>query len=161
MKKVAKKAGKKASAAKKTPQVMRIISFYHKDTGLFHGRNLMTSDSRLIAPNTPPDHIAIEGDHFDPMSQRIDVATGQVVDRVPPQPSHDHEWNTSIGRWQVKPEIVAKEEASRAAVERIRYLEVKALRALREHALGEATAIDRLKSIDDEISQWRTTILTI
>jgi len=31
----------------------------------------------------------------------------------------------------------------------------------REHALGEATAIDRLKSIDDEISRWRTTILTI
>lgn len=166
MKKVAKKAAtkappvKKAAPAKKTPPVMRVIWFYHKDTGLFHGRNLMTSDPKLIAPNTPPHHIAIEGDHFDPISQRVDVATGTVVDRLPPRPSEDHEWNSSIRRWQVKAELVAREEACRAALERIRYLELKALRALREHALGQATAIDRLKSIDDEIAQLRATLPT-
>src|ERR1700676_1666739 len=103
MKKVAKHPVKKTSPAntsKKPPPTMRGIWFYHKHTGLFHGRNLMTSNPKLIAPNTPPDHIAIEGDHFDPISQRIDVATGKVVDRRPPQPSEDHEWNTSIRRWQ-------------------------------------------------------------
>jgi len=160
MKNVAKKAVKKAPPAKKAPRVMRVTWFYHKETGLFHGRNLMTSDPKLIAPNTPADHIAIEGDHFDPISQCIDIATGNVVDRLPPQPSGDHEWNTSIRRWQLKPEIVAKEESCRVALERIRYLELKALRALREHSLGQATAIDRLKSIDDEIAQLRSTLLS-
>jgi len=154
MKKVVKK-----KAAKKAPPTMRVIWFYHKDTGLFHGRHLMTSDPSLIAPNTPPDHIAIEGDHFDAISQRVDVATGKVIDRVPPQPSEDHEWNASIRRWQVKSELVAKQEARRVALERIRYLELKALRALREHALGQSTAIDRLKSIDDEIAQLRAMLL--
>jgi hypothetical protein len=149
----------KPPVATKPPPRMRVIWFYHQDTGLFHGRTLMTSDPKMIAPNTPPGHVAIEGDHFDPVSQRVDVASGQVVDRLPPQPSVDHEWNSSARRWQIKPEIVAEEEARRVALERIRYLELKALRALREHALGQATAVDRLKSIDDEIAQLRSSLL--
>jgi hypothetical protein len=145
---------------KKTASTMRVIWFYHKDTGLFHGRNLMTDNPDLIAPNTPRDHIAIEGDNFDLVSQRIDVATGLVVDRLPPQPSPDHEWNTAVRRWQLKPEVVAIEDARRNAIERIRILELKALRALREHALGQAAAIDRLKTIDDEIAQLRVVLGT-
>jgi hypothetical protein len=143
---------------KKAASVMRVVWFYHKETGLFHGRSLMTQDPKLIAPNTPVDHIAIEGDHFDALSQRVDVKTGKVVDRLPPQPSDDHEWNTSIRRWQLKPDIAAKEEARRNALERVKYLELKALRALREHALGQAAATQRLKAIDDEIVQLRTII---
>ena len=143
---------------KKAASAMRVIWFYHKDTGIFHGRSLMTDDPDLIAPNTPRDHIALEGDNFDLVSQRVDVATGLVVDRLPPQPSPDHEWNAAIRRWQLKPEVVAMEDARRNALERIRSLELKALRALREHALGQAAAIDRLKAIDDEIAQVRTTL---
>jgi hypothetical protein len=134
---------------------MRVVWFYHKHTGLFHGRNLMTDDPALIGPNTPPEHVAIEGHHFDPVSQRVDVASGEIVDRQPPQPSADHQWDTTIRRWQLKPEVVAKEDERRNALERIRYLELKALRSLREHALGQAAAIDRLKSIDGEINELR------
>jgi hypothetical protein len=137
---------------------MRVVWFYHKDTGLFHGRNLMTDNPDLIASNTPLNHIAIEGGDFDLLSQRVDVATGLVVDRLPPQPSTDHEWNTAIRRWQLKPEVVAIEDARRNALERIRFLELKALRSLREHALGQAAAIDRLKTIDDEIAQLRAVL---
>jgi hypothetical protein len=137
---------------------MRVIWFYHNDTGLFDGRNLMTDSPDLIAPNTPRDYVAIEGDNFDLLSRRVDVATGLVVDRLPPQPSPDHEWNTAIRRWQLKPEVVALEDARRNAPERIRFLELKALRALREHALGQAAAIERLKTIDDEIAQVRTVL---
>jgi hypothetical protein len=143
---------------KKAASTMRVIWFYHKDTGLFHGRTLMTDNPDLIAPNTPRDHIALEGDNFDLLSQRVDVASGRVVDRLPPQPSPNHEWNTGIRRWQLKPEVVAMEDARRNAIERIRFLELKALRALREHALGQAAAIDRLKTIDDEIGQLRTVL---
>jgi hypothetical protein len=96
----------------------------------------LTENSDLIAPNTPRDHIAIEGDNFDLLSQRVGVATGLVVDRLPPQPSPDHEWNAAIRRWQLGPEVVAIEEARRNALERIRFPELEALRALRERALG-------------------------
>ena len=137
---------------------MRVVWFYHKETGLFHGRHLMTQDPKLIAPNTPADHIAIEGDHFDVITQRVDVKTGEIVDRPPPRPSDDHEWNTSMRRWQLKPEIAVREEAREKALECIKYLELKALRALREHALGQAAATQRLKAIDDEIVQLRTAV---
>jgi hypothetical protein len=143
---------------KKSASTMKVIWFYHKDTGLFHGRHLMTDDPNLVAPNTPSDHIAIEGDHFDALSQRIDVATGMVIDRLPPQPSPEHEWNTGARRWQLKPDVLAIQNARQNALERIRILELKALRALREHALGQAAAIERLKTIEDEIAQLRTVL---
>jgi hypothetical protein len=66
---------------------MRVVSFYHRETGLFSGRHLMVSDPALIPLNTPQDHIAIEGDHYDPLTQRVDVTTGKVVDHLPPKPS--------------------------------------------------------------------------
>ena len=143
---------------KKAAAHMRVVWFYHKETGLFHGRNLMTQDPKLIAPNTPVDHIAIEGDHFDVMTQRVDVKTGEILDRLPPRPSNDHEWNTSMRRWLLKPEFASMEAERQSALERIKYLELKALRALREHALGQAAATQRLKAIDDEIVQLRTKV---
>jgi hypothetical protein len=143
---------------KKVKPQMRVVSFYHKGTGMFHARHLMTSDPKVIPLNTPPDHIAIDGDHFDPRSQRVDVATGEVIDQLPPQPSPDHEWNGASRRWQLRPELAARQEARKNALERIQHLEIKALRALREHALGEAAATQRLRAMDDEIAQLRTTL---
>ena len=46
-------------ASNKPAAVMRVVSFYHKVSGLFHPRHLMSSDAKSIALNTPPDHIAI------------------------------------------------------------------------------------------------------
>jgi hypothetical protein len=137
------------------PTTMLVVSFYHRETGIFSGRHLMVSDPAMIPLNTPPDHIAIEGDHYDPMTQRVDVATGKVVDHLPPKPSDDHEWSTISRRWQLRPEIIAKEKARADALARITELELKALRALREHALGKAGAHERLKAIDSEIGELR------
>ena len=137
-----------------TPKML-VVSFYHRETGIFNGRHLMVSDPAMIALNTPPDHIAIEGDHYDPLTQRVDVATGRVVDHIPPQPSEDHEWNSISRRWQLRPEITAKQQARKAALGRITELELKALRALREHALGKPGAHERLAAIDTEISALR------
>jgi hypothetical protein len=135
--------------------VMRVVSFYHRETGVFNGRHLMVSDPALIPLNTPPDHIAIEGDHYDPLTQRVDVATGKVIDHIPPPPSAEHEWNSISRRWQLKPEVTARQKARESALARITALELKALRALREHALGKPGAHERLSSIDNEISQLR------
>ena len=134
---------------------MRVVSFYHRETGMFNGRHLMVSDPAMIPLNTPPDHIAIEGDHYDPLTQRMDVATGKVIDHLPPQPSADNEWSAISRRWQLRPEITAKQQARTAALARITELELKALRALREHALGKPGAQARLEAIDTEIGQLR------
>ncbi len=134
---------------------MYVVSFYHRETGLFSGRHLMVSDPEMITQNTPPDHVAIEGDHFDPTTQKVDVATGQVVDQLPPQPSADHEWSAASRRWQIRPEVAARNKAREQALNRITELELKALRALREHALGKAGAQERLRAIDGEISSLR------
>jgi len=145
-------------ATNKPPPIMRVVSFYHKVSGLFHGRHLMSSDASSIALNTPPDHIAIDGDHYDRLSQRIDIQTGKVIDLLPEQPSADHEWNATDRRWQIKPEVVAREESRRHAIMRIRQLEMSGVRSLRELALGEAKAADRLRALDTEIAALRKTL---
>jgi hypothetical protein len=142
----------------KPAAIMRVVSFYHKVSGLFHARHLMTSDAKSIVLNTPNDHVAIDGDHFDRLSQRIDIKTGKVVDLLPTQPSADHEWNATDRRWQVKPEVIAKEETRRHAILRISQLEMSGIRSLRELALGEAKAADRLKALDSEIAQLRKSL---
>ena len=139
----------------KPASIMRVVSFYHKVTGLFHARHLMSADPKSIALNTPPDHIAIDGDHFDRRSQRIDVQTGKVIDELPAQPSEDHEWNATDRRWQVKPQVIAREESRQRAIQRISQLELSGIRSLRELALGEARAADRLKALDGEIAALR------
>jgi hypothetical protein len=145
-------------ASNKPAAVMRVVSFYHKVSGLFHPRHLMSSDAKSIALNTPPDHIAIDGDHYDRLSQRIDIDTGKLVDLLPEQPSADHEWNTTDRRWQMKPDIVAREETRRHAMLRITQLEMSGVRSLRELALGEARAAERLRALDTEIAQLRKSL---
>lgn len=145
-------------ASNKPAAVMRVVSFYHKVSGLFHPRHLMSSDAKSIALNTPPDHIAIDGDHYDRLSQRIDIDTGKLVDLLPEQPSVDHEWNATDRRWQMKPHIVAREETRRHAMLRITQLEMSGVRSLRELALGEARAAERLRALDTEIAQLRKSL---
>jgi hypothetical protein len=144
---------------KKPVPIMRVVSFYHKVTGMFHARHLMSSDAKAIALNTPHDHIALDGDHFDRLSQRMDVETGKVVDQVPVQPSVNHEWNATDRRWQVKPEVLAREETRRHAMLRIGQLEQSGIRSLRELALGEAKAADRLRALDAEIAELRRALV--
>jgi hypothetical protein len=144
---------------KKPVPIMRVVSFYHKVTGMFHARHLMSSDAKAITLNTPRDHIALDGDHFDRLSQRMDVETGKVVDQVPVQPSVDHEWNATDRRWQVKPEVLAREETRRHAMLRIGQLEQSGIRSLRELALGEAKAADRLKALDAQIAELRRALV--
>jgi hypothetical protein len=142
-------------ATTKALAIQHVVSFYHKVSGLFHPRHLMTSDPESIVLNTPQDHIAIEGDHFDRLSQRIDISTGKVVDLLTERPSTDHEWNATDRRWQIKPEVAAKEETRRHAMLRITQLEQSGIRSLRELALGEAKAADRLQALDTEIAALR------
>jgi hypothetical protein len=131
---------------------MRAVHFYHKDTGLL-GNVFFTSDDSLVAKNTPPDHLYVEG-RFDALSQRVDVTTGKVVDYQPPSPSPDHAWDASAKRWALSQAAQARLDADSAARARLRYLEHHVQpRALRDHVLRGDTS--RLKQIDDEITELR------
>lgn len=132
--------------------------FYDKTTGLLHSKRVVTDHAgnaeRFAAANAPPGHAWIVG-VFDPLSQRVDVNTGEVVDYVPPVPSPEHEWNATTKRWQLNQAAAAKLAASSMARMRIGELEASQHRALREAALGDTQALTRLKVIDDQISTLR------
>jgi hypothetical protein len=134
-----------------------MYSFYDETTGDFSGR-VFSGSARLVALNTPTGYVAISG-RFDRLSQRVDTKTGEVVDYQPPKPDDDHEWNTERRRWVKKPDVLVAERRGAAARKRIAELEASQLRALREHALGDATAVDRLRAIDDEIKTLRADLL--
>jgi hypothetical protein len=51
---------------------MNSYSFYHKETGVIHPKQLGTDDPSQVPGNTPADHIAIEG-HYDHLCTRVDV----------------------------------------------------------------------------------------
>jgi hypothetical protein len=134
---------------------MKFHSFAHKETGLFSGRTFGTDDPAQLEQNVPADHVAIEGTH-DHLSRKLDIATGEVIDYRPPQPSIDHLWDATTRRWQLSAIASGRLARSAAARQRIEDLERSQHRLVREHCLGMATATARLKAIDDEIFSLRS-----
>jgi hypothetical protein len=132
---------------------MKQASFYDAATGRFDGQQVLAS-SDAIKAMVPDGFIAIDG-HYDPLTQRVDIATGEVVDYQPPAPSADYEWNKDAKRWQLTPAIAAKQAARTSALTLIGQLEAKGIRAMRELALSVPGAQDRLRSIDDQIAALR------
>jgi hypothetical protein len=139
---------------------MREFSYYHKRTGALHSRrcacNLADAARalRFAAANAPADHLAIAG-RFDPLSQRIDVASGMVIDYQPPQPSPDHVWNAATTRWQLSAAAQQRQAMRDAALRRIAALEASQGRALREAAIGTSGAVEKLKALDAQIAELR------
>jgi hypothetical protein len=118
-------------------------SFYRADTGEFTGR-VFVGLERTLALNIPAGCKALLGS-FDPRSQRVDLATGQVVAYQRPAA-----------------EIEAEQRAVRArsARQRIASLELAQLRPIRELAIDpeNAEAKRRLEAIDGEIAALRAEI---
>ena len=79
-------------------------------SGLFTGDTFGGSnDDEFVRQNTPAGMLAIAGLH-DPRCRRFDAESGEVVPYQPPQPDPDHEWNTTTERWQLKPEVVERQQ---------------------------------------------------
>lgn len=133
---------------------MKRYSFYHRETGAIHSMSVGATDQNDAALNTPADHIAIDG-HFDALSQRVDIATGDVIDYQPPPPSAAHDWNADTKRWQLCPSAQATLDRRAAALAGIAVLEAKGIRAIRELSLSVPGAVDRVRSIDDQITALR------
>lgn len=117
---------------------MKRYHFYHRETGIFTGSVLTTTDVAHVVPNTPHDHMAYEGT-VDICKQRIDVVTGKLI---------AHVW-----------EPAALPNMVHAGHARISHLEQNVQpRIIRECWLGYDGAVDRLKKLDDEIITLRKTL---
>ena len=141
---------------------MRHFHYYDSESGLLHGDALVVnSDDRhygdpghrkMALANCPPGHKPIEG-RFDPLSQRVDVATGKVVSYQPDSPSSDYEWHADSKRWRLKPDVAAAQARRVAALAEIARLESGQDRAVREAVLTGNH--DRLAELEARIAALR------
>lgn len=93
---------------------MNTWSTYFLDTGLFTGFALGVPTDSLDA-NIHDECGCIIG-VYDPLSQRVDVVTGLVVDYQPPRPSPDYAWDNECKRWlyvKTDADIAAEVRAAR------------------------------------------------
>lgn len=88
---------------------MTAWSFYSTATGLFTSRRF-TGVAADLAANTRSGTAAIEG-AFDPLSRRVNLATGQVEEYQPAAPAADElrtwAWDEITRRWVAVPTIAA------------------------------------------------------
>ncbi len=156
------------------------LHFYNAATGLFSGISMHTNLTapqevkEFIARHTPAGHGAYVG-HVDALSQKVDLASGRLVDHRPPQPSGRHEWNPATRRWQLQvglkrsaalTRIAELEQGQHRSVRETLILVCHALDALQEAAAPEAVpvraavdrmyaALARLERLDTELVQLR------
>jgi len=135
---------------------MKTYSFYDSTTGVFTGRTLSTNVADLtqhpdwVRRNTPEGCAARAG-HFDHLSERVDVVTGDVIAYQPPPPSPDHEWSAETRRWVLNAAASARVQTRAAAAARIAALESAQLPIIRRAVLGDAAALSELRVLDAEI----------
>lgn len=139
--------------------MIRCWHFYRLTDGVFTPSRLCTSDPALAVANTPPG-CAAWGGEVDPESQRVDLATGGLVDWQPPQPSRAHVWDRTTRRWALTPEAAQREADRINARRRIEALELAQRRPLRELALDASNqaALARLQQIETEIATLRPAV---
>jgi len=127
-------------------------SFFYLQTGLLTGRTYSAPDLETIEANTPLGCGAVTGAH-DHKRFRVDLENGAIVEYQPPSPGFGYEWDGETRAW-VRTAAALKGEAARG---RIKYLEGRQARAVRELAINPANAIARetLTSIDSEIEGER------
>jgi hypothetical protein len=126
---------------------MKTWSFADASTGLFTGVTFSScapsnKQAAVLAANTREGWIAVEGTH-DHLSQRLDLATGKVVN------------DADLARRNA--DAAEREQRRTLALARIRELEFKQLRPMRELATDPDSdmALGVLAEIDAEIAQLR------
>ena len=121
------------------------VHFYDAKTGLFSGVSIHTNLTApkavksFIGENTPAGQGAYIG-YVDPLSQKMDIQSMQLMDYRPPQPSPRHEWNPTTKRWQRQVALKRSE-----ALARIAELEKGQHRSVRETLIRACHAVDALK----------------
>ena len=94
--------------------------FYAAETGRLSAGTLSLPAGVNPNDNAPAGHLAIEG-RFDWLSQRVDLATGQVVDFVPPAPADTpdatHAWDDATRRWLAAPTLAATQHRASTVID--------------------------------------------
>jgi hypothetical protein len=133
------------------PAHRRRWAYFDLTTGLQVGHFIEGTEEDAIA-NAPPNSRAIP-DVPHPHAKRL--VDGVLVDYQPPAPSPDHEWNDAEKEWRLSAAAKRTMQERNAALSQINVLEQSQARALRELALGDETARDRLTVIDEQIAALR------
>lgn len=143
--------------------------FYRLADGGLTGRTF-SGPQDALSLNLPDGCGAIDG-HFDPQSQRVNLATGLVEDWQPPAPPDTellvHYWDAGSKRWLATPTLAALKLRVQAPVmARIDQVEAGQPRALREAALATTDAAReaaqaRLRALDTEIAIQRQRLAAI
>ena len=129
------------------------VAFYREDTGLATGQTYQGPVGDLEV-NTPVGVVPMKRQGRPHLKKLKD---GELIDYQPPapEPAADYQWNTESTEWEltaVAHQIKIDDAVARATIDG---LEHQQARALREFALGDKTAVDRLKAIDDSIADKR------
>lgn len=128
------------------------FSVYNKETGLFTGLVLSTSNptAEWRSTNIPNGLDIVEGE-YNYLKFRVD--DGQVIDYIPPAPSSDHEWNPTTKEWELRAEAQRRSDQARVALTIISTLEMQQLRAMRELLLdpNNKAARGKLAEIESQI----------
>lgn len=110
---------------------MKTWTLYDAATGMIRPGALTCSDAQ-IAANVPEGYAALEG-AFDPLSQAVDLNTGQVVDYQPPAPADDElrtwAWDAETKRWAAQPTLAALKDAKLAEIKAAREAAIDAPKA--------------------------------
>lgn len=127
-------------------------SFYDQQTGAF-AHVIFSGPDHLVAANTPSGCAAIEG-VYDHLSQRVDLATGEVIDWQPPKPGDTplatYEWDAQAKRWMAVSTLLSVQVQQKVLID--------AARVERTHAPIEYAGA--LFDADDtairNVSGWQT-----
>jgi hypothetical protein len=113
---------------------MSAWNFYNLVTGEISSKTII-GPADIAKLNCPEGCREIKG-RLDRLSQKIDIETGTVIDFIPEQPSHDHEWNAGKKRWKLNAPAQAAAVADRKARSELVSLERKADRYVAESVAG-------------------------
>ena len=114
-------------------------SFYRQEDGALLGV-VFTGPESDLALNTPSGCRAVSG-RFDHLSQRVNLATGQVEDWQAPPPQdtelHTHRWDAATKRWLASDTLAGRKLSARREVQaEIERIEAQQPRAMREAMLA-------------------------
>jgi hypothetical protein len=135
---------------------------YRLADGLFTGE---VQSAKKIDKVAIPEGCGRTQDASDWQSQRVDLASGAVINFQPPspEPSEDFTWNADTRRWEATQDALTRQATARTAQAEIGALELASLRPLREMMLGVLDtrgAINRLEDIEEKIRELRASLKT-
>lgn len=146
---------------------MKTVSLYDPDTGRFSGLIVTGWSAGMVAAHRRNGGASIEG-RYDHLSQRVNLATGQVEDWQPPPPPDTemltHAWDADTKRWIGQPTLANhKQRAAQAIKAQIAAIEATQPRAVREAILdgfGESSR-SKLRDIEARIATARSRLAAI